>query len=87
MINTTGNPGMATGGMGDVLTGIIGSLICQGLTSLEAAAAGVFLHGKSGDMLSETCGLGVSATEVADGIPSILQNYTQQEVLCKKPKI
>ncbi len=48
--NTTGNPGMATGGSGDVLTGIITGLLAQGYTSLEAALMGVWLHGKAGDI-------------------------------------
>ena len=48
-LNRTGNPGMATGGSGDVLAGIIGALWVQGLTSLQAATLGVWLHGCAGD--------------------------------------
>lgn len=48
-VNLTGNPGMATGGMGDVLSGLIGSLLAQGLAPFEAACGGVFLHGRAGD--------------------------------------
>ena len=51
-INTTGNPGMATAGSGDVLTGIITGLISQGYKPLEATLFGVYLHGKSGDIAS-----------------------------------
>ncbi|PIE41097.1 MAG: bifunctional ADP-dependent NAD(P)H-hydrate dehydratase/NAD(P)H-hydrate epimerase [Gammaproteobacteria bacterium] len=47
---TTGNPGMATGGMGDVLSGVIGALIAQGLSLFDAAAAGAWLHGAAADM-------------------------------------
>lgn len=51
--NSTGNPGMATAGSGDVLTGIIGSLLAQGYTPEEAAILGVFLHGTAGDIASQ----------------------------------
>ncbi|MBW5447986.1 NAD(P)H-hydrate dehydratase [Cohnella sp. CFH 77786] len=48
-VNTTGNPGMATGGSGDVLAGVIGALLAQGLDAVQAAAAGVYWHGAAGD--------------------------------------
>lgn len=51
--NTTGNPGMATGGSGDVLTGLITGLLAQGMPSLDAALAGVYLHGLSGDLAAD----------------------------------
>jgi len=51
--NTTGNPGMATGGSGDVLTGLITGLLAQGVDSLGAAQAGVYLHGLAGDVAAE----------------------------------
>lgn len=75
MINTSGNPGMATGGMGDVLGGVIGSLISQGLGILEASAASVFLHGTAADELFSDSGYGYSATEVADRIPFTLKKF------------
>lgn len=75
MINTTGNPGMATGGMGDVLGGIIASFICQGADCLQASGAAVFIHGKTGDLLYKKQGIGFNATELADTIPSIMKSY------------
>ncbi|HEX68419.1 MAG TPA: NAD(P)H-hydrate dehydratase [bacterium] len=69
-INPTGNPGMATGGMGDVLTGLIGGLLAQGYTPLESALIGVFIHGASGDILwEERKATSLTATEVAENIP------------------
>lgn len=68
-INTSGNPGMATGGMGDVLSGVIGGLLCQGLNCETAAAAGVYLHGIAGDFLYDKQGFGYSAVELEDNIP------------------
>jgi len=71
-INTSGNPGMATGGMGDVLTGIIGGLLCQKLACEAAAAAGVFLHGMAGDSLYNQYGFGYTATELEDKLPECI---------------
>ena len=55
-INSTGNPGMAKGGMGDVLTGMIGALLAQGMGACDAARAGVYLHGLAGDIAREQHG-------------------------------
>jgi len=55
-VNRTGNPGMATGGSGDVLTGLIASLVCQGLGGFEAAQLAVHLHGMAGDIAAESLG-------------------------------
>jgi NAD(P)H-hydrate epimerase len=74
-INTTGNPGMATGGMGDVLSGVIGALVCQGLGPLDAAIAGVYLHGAAADRLYQKCGSGFFASEVADMIPYVVKEH------------
>ena len=68
--NSTGNPGMATGGSGDVLTGMITSLLGQGYSSLHAALLGVYLHGLAGDIgvdfLGEEC---LSASDIIDFLP------------------
>lgn len=68
-VNTTGNPGMATGGMGDTLTGVIAALAGQGLSAEEAAAAGVYLHGLAGDILAEKTPVGYTAGDLARALP------------------
>ncbi|MBI9086665.1 MAG: NAD(P)H-hydrate dehydratase [Desulfobacterales bacterium] len=72
-INPTGNAGMAAGGMGDVLTGLIAGLIAQGLTPGEASETGVFLHGRAADTLARTVApRGYLASEVMNAIPGEL---------------
>jgi len=71
-INTTGNPAMAQGGMGDVLTGIITGLAAQGYPGKDAAILGCYLHGKSGDELAETY-FNVKASQLAAEIPKTLK--------------
>jgi NAD(P)H-hydrate epimerase len=66
-INDTGNPGMATGGTGDVLTGIISSLYGQGMEPFEAAVLGVYLHGLAGDIaILEHGEQGLIATDLVE---------------------
>lgn len=73
MINRTGNPGLATAGTGDVLTGIIAGLVAQGLKPLDAAAAGVYIHGKTADRVAAKIGpFGFMATDIISAIPSCL---------------
>ena len=68
-INVSGNNGMATGGSGDVLSGMIGSLIGQGMVPFEAAKLGVYLHGRAGDAASEVKGMySMTATDLLNGI-------------------
>ncbi len=69
--NTSGNPGMATGGTGDVLTGIIVSLLAQGCTPVSAARLGVYLHGLAGDLTAKKFGYqGVTPSRIIDKIGS-----------------
>ena len=70
-INPTGNPGMASGGMGDVLGGVIGGLCAQGLTAEDAAALGVYLHGMAADLAAAERGgeIGIIASDVIGGLP------------------
>ena len=73
-INETGNVGMATGGTGDVLTGIIASFIGQGMEPFNAAMAGVYLHGLAGDMAAKEKGvLSLIATDILNKLPEVLK--------------
>ncbi len=74
IVNSTGNPGMAAGGMGDVLSGVIGAFLCQDMSPRNAAIAGVFLHGNAGDELYRKTGIGYTAGELTDRIPVTLKN-------------
>lgn len=73
-VNSTGNPGMATAGTGDVLTGIIAGLLAQGLPVWEAACAGVYLHGLAGDLAASEQGeAGLIAGDVIRAVPRAIQ--------------
>ncbi len=79
-INPTGNPGMASGGMGDVLTGMIGGFLAQGLPSLEAAKLGVYLHGLVGDLVAYQKGeRGMAATDLIEETPKVLRALASGE--------
>lgn len=74
-INSTGNPGMATGGMGDVLTGIIAGLMAQGHSNETAAVLGVYLHGLAGDIAAEALGMhGLVASDVLKAVPKAISS-------------
>ncbi len=69
-LNKTGNPGMATGGTGDVLTGVIAALLAQKLPAFEAAQLGVFIHGLAGDIARDHHGeVGMIAGDIVDALP------------------
>jgi NAD(P)H-hydrate epimerase len=71
LVNTTGNPGMASGGMGDVLAGVIAGLLAQGLPAMQAASVGAYLHGAAGDLCAEQLGpVGFVASDVATMLPA-----------------
>ncbi len=75
-VNTTGNPGMATGGSGDVLTGLITALACQKLPPFDAARLGVFLHGLAGDLAAAELGQeAMIASDLVRFIPAAMKEY------------
>jgi ADP-dependent NAD(P)H-hydrate dehydratase len=77
-INQTGNPGMATGGTGDVLTGLIGALLGQGLEPFEAAQLGVYLHGLAGDRARDELGEpSLIASDLIDYLPQAFRQHGQ----------
>ncbi len=72
-INPTGNPGMASGGMGDVLTGIISGFLAQGFSPEAASLAGVYIHGLSADILAKQMGgFGFLAKDMVQIIPETI---------------
>jgi len=75
-VNETGNPGMATGGTGDCLTGIIAALMAQGLSPWEASRLGVHVHGVAGDLAAEKLGqVSLIASDLIDFLPAAFTNF------------
>jgi len=75
-LNPTGNPGMATGGTGDVLAGLIGALLGQGLAAADAAVVAAFVHGLAGDLAARTHGqLGLVASDLAAGLGQVWSRW------------
>lgn len=73
-VNTTGNPGMAVGGSGDVLAGMIVSLIGQGIEPIKAAASGVWLHGAAGDICAQEIGqYGMLPSDMIKVLPRLMK--------------
>ncbi len=76
VVNTTGNPGMATAGTGDVLAGIIAGLVAQGIDTFNAAMLGAFIHGKASDELLLSKGYrGQIASDILEKIPLVISEY------------
>ena len=76
--NSTGNPGMATGGSGDVLTGIITSLLAQGVDAKQAAIFGVYLHGMAGDIAAADIGMvSMTASDICNGIRQVMKDISR----------
>ncbi len=75
-VNTTGNPGMATPGAGDVLTGLIAALVGQGLSLYDAAVLGVYLHGQAGDLAAQIYSqVSMIATDIIHYLPDEIKRY------------
>ncbi len=80
-VNTTGNPGMATGGSGDVLTGLIAALVCQELAPFDAAHLGVYLHGLAGDLAAAHLGQeALIASDLVHFLGAAFQEYRSRSV-------
>jgi len=78
LVNTTGNSGLAKGGSGDVLTGIIASLLAQGAAPVQAAALGVWLHGRAGDLAAEQLTeYGMTPEDVVKFLPEAFAELTE----------
>lgn len=79
-INPTGNPGMASGGMGDVLSGVIGGFLAQGYSPSDTCILGVFTHGLAGDMAADKKGeAGIIAGDIADLMPEAIKRILHGE--------
>ena len=74
-VNRTGNPGMATGGSGDVLSGIVAAFLAQGQPPLLAAAAGAYVHGRAGDLVTKEKGFHGMASDMVEKVPAVLKPF------------
>jgi len=79
-VNPTGNPALATGGTGDVLSGAIAALLAAGLSPFDAARLGVYLHGLAGDLLAQEKDVGLLAREVAEALPKARKVLSESSI-------
>ncbi len=80
-LNSTGNPGMASGGVGDVLTGAIAGFLSQGLGATEAAILGVYVHGLAGDLAAAAQGeAGMLARDVLQNLPTAIKQLSGSHI-------
>jgi NAD(P)H-hydrate epimerase len=80
-VNASGNPGLGTGGTGDVLAGLVGALLAQGLAPWDAARLGVYVHGLAGDLAAaEVGGVGMAAGDLLPRIPRALDKLAKERV-------
>jgi NAD(P)H-hydrate epimerase len=73
-LNFTGNPGMTVGGTGDVLSGVVGAFLAQGVDPFEAAVAGAFVNGAAGDFVFHEKGAHMVASDLFEWIPHVLND-------------
>jgi NAD(P)H-hydrate epimerase len=86
-INGSGNPGMASGGMGDVLTGVLTALLGQGFTPWQACQLGVFVHGLAGDLVAADRGeIGMQAGDVVEALPYAFKQLMQRNSRHHQPE-
>jgi len=75
VVNRTGNPGMAVGGMGDVLSGVIGAFLAQNSDPFQAAVAGAYIHGFAGDLVRKRKGFHMVASDLIEVLPQVLRKF------------
>jgi len=78
-VNCTGNPGMAVGGTGDVLSGIIGAFLAQRADRFFSAVAGAYVHGLAGDYVFRQKGFHIVASDLIEALPDVLRRYDRKE--------
>lgn len=84
-VNKTGNPGMATGGSGDVLSGLLGALLAQGMGPFEAAVLGVHVHGLAGDLAAQRLGqVSLIATDIIEALPEAFKQLSTEPARRRK---